>query len=160
MKDLIDIIHEVAHEYPGGVVTLAARMEKSPDTLRKKVLPANDMHELTVKELRKIVDYCDTDRIAQAFAADRDLMCISMPDFEGLSDKEILDLFLDLQTQQGAWAREISKAMDNGEIDWDEMILIRKKYNEFVAAAAGVMNRLQSFMAVSEERKSARAKNK
>lgn len=160
MNDLIDIIHDVAHDYPGGVVALAARMGKSADTLRKKVLPSNDTHELTVKELRKIVDYCDTNRIAQAFAADRSLVCISMPDFGALSDKEILDLFLDLQAQQGEWAHEISKAMENGEIDWDELVSIRKEYNEFIAAAAEVMNRLECFMAVSEERKSAKAKEK
>ena len=127
----IDVIHDVAHSYPGGVEALAARMGKSGDTLRKKVLPTNDTHELTVKE----------------------------PDFEALSDKEILDLFLDLQAQQGEWAREISKAMSNGEIDWDELVKIRKEYNEFITASAEVMNRLQSFMAVSEEARSNR-KNK
>jgi hypothetical protein len=83
----IDVIHDVAHSYPGGVEALAARMGKSGDTLRKKVLPTNDTHQLTVKELRKIVDYCDTDRVAQAFADDRGLMCIKKPDFEALSDK-------------------------------------------------------------------------
>lgn len=155
----IDVIHDVAHSYPGGVEALAARMGKSGDTLRKKVLPTNDTHELTVKELRKIVDYCDTDRVAQAFADDRGLMCIKKPDFEALSDKEILDLFLDLAAQQGEWAREISKAMSNGEIDWDELVKIRKEYDEFITASAEVMNRLECFMAVSEETKSNR-KNK
>lgn len=155
--DLLDIIHEEAHAYPGGVEALARRMGKNPGTLRKKLLPNEDSHDLTVKELRQIVDFRNTDRVAQSFASDRGLMCISMPDFESLSDKEILDLFLDLQAQQGEWAREISKAMANGSIDWDELAKIRKEYNEFITAAAEVMNRLQSFMAVTEERKSIRS---
>ena len=149
----MDQIHEIAHGYPGGVEALAARMGKNPGTMRKKLLPNEDTHDLTVKELRKIVDYCDTDRIAQAFADERGLMCIKKPDFEALSDKEILDLFLDLQAKQGEWAREISKSMENGDIDWNELVAIRKEYDEFITAAAEVMNRLQSFMAVSEERK-------
>lgn len=149
--DLHDVIHEVAHSYPGGVEALAHRMGKNPGTLRKKLLITQESHELTVKELRTIVDYTDTDRIAQAFAADRGLMCISMPDYESLSDKEILDLFLDLQAQQGKWARAISKAMENGEIDWDEFAVIQDEYNKFVVAGAEVMNRLRSFMAVPEE---------
>ena len=157
--DLLDVIHEAAHGYPGGVEAIAARMGKNPGTMRKKLLPNEDTHDLTVKELRKIVDYCDTDRVAQAFADDRGLMCIKKPDFEALSDKEILDLFLDLAAQQGEWAREISKAMASGEIDWNELVKIRKEYDEFITAAAEVMNRLQSFMAVSEETKSVR-KNK
>lgn len=157
--DLLDVIHEAAHGYPGGVEAIAARMGKNPGTMRKKLLPNEDTHDLTVKELRKIVDYCDTDRVAQAFADERGLMCIKKPDFEALSDKEILDLFLDLAAQQGEWAREISKAMASGEIDWNELVKIRKEYDEFITAAAEVMNRLQSFMAVSEETKSVR-KNK
>lgn len=151
----MDQIHEIAHGYPGGVEALAARMGKNPGTMRKKLLPNEDTHDLTVKELRKIVDYCDTDRIAQAFADERGLMCIKKPDFESLSDKEILDLFLDLQAKQGEWAREISKSMENGDINWNELVAIRKEYDEFITAAAEVMNRLQSFMAVSEERKAA-----
>lgn len=159
--NIIDVIHDVAHDYPGGVEALARRMDKNSDTLRKKVLPTNDTHELTVKELRKIVDYCDTDRIAQAFADERGLMCIKKPDFEALSDKEILDLFLDLQAQQGEWAKEIGRAMStDGEINWDEMIRIRHKYEIFITAAAEVMNRLECFMALSEETKSSRAKKK
>ncbi|UJP04419.1 MAG: phage regulatory CII family protein [Nitrosomonas sp.] len=154
--DLFDTIHEVAHSYPGGVEALAGRMGKNPGTLRKKLLPNEVTHELTVRELRTIVDYVDTDKIARAFAADRGLMCISMPDYEGLSDKEILDLFLDLQAQQGAWANEIREAMQNGEIDWNELMSIRKEYNKFIAAAAEVMNRLESFMGVTEEMNSKR----
>lgn len=155
--DLFDIIHEEAHSYPGGVEALARRMGKNPGTLRKKLLPNEDSHDLTVKELRQIVAFRNTDRVAQGFAADRGLMCVSMPDFEALSDKEILDLFLDLQAQQGEWANEIRKAMQNGEIDWDELAKIRKEYNEFITAAAEVMNRLQSFMALTEETKATRS---
>ena len=117
--DMFDTIHEIAHSYPGGVEALALRMGKNSGTLRKKLLQNVDTHELTVKELRTLVDFADTDKIAQSFAADRGLMCISMPDYDGLSDKEILDLHLELLAQQGEWAREISKAMSNGEIDWD-----------------------------------------
>lgn len=154
----LDVIHEVAHDYPGGVEAIAARMGKNPGTMRKKLLPNEDTHDLTVKELLKIIDYCNTDRIAQAFADERGLMCIKKPDFESLSDKEILDLFLDLQAKQGEWAREISKSMENGDIDWNELVAIRKEYDEFITAAAEVMNRLQSFMAVSEENKLKRNK--
>lgn len=156
--DLQDVIHEVSHSYPGGVEALAHRMGKNPGTLRKKLLVTQESHELTVKELRTITDYCDTDRIAQAFAAERGLICIKMPDYDGLSDKALLDLFLDLQAKQGQWSREIAKAMENGEIDWDEFAVIQTEYNKFVVAGAEVMNRLRSFMAVTEESNSRKAR--
>jgi len=149
--DLLDQIHEVAHSYPGGVEALAARMGRKPDTLRKKVLPTNDTHDLTVKELRTIVDYVDTDKIAIAFAHERGKICIEKPDFTGLSDAAILDLFLKLQKEQGDWAREISKSMESGDIDWGEMQKIQKEYNEYIAVGAEIMSRLQAFMATSEE---------
>lgn len=158
--DLMDTIHEVAKSYPGGIEALAHRMGKNSGTLRKKLLPNVDTHELTVNELRTIVDYADTDRVAQAFAAERGLMCISMPDFDGLSDKAILELFLIHQEQLGDWTLKIREAMDDGEIDWDEMLKIQKEYNEFVIAGAEIMNRLQSFMAATEERKAIKASHK
>lgn len=72
--DMFDTIHEVAHEYPGGVEALAARMGKNAGTMRKKLLPNETSHELTVKELRQIVAFSNTDRIAQSFAEDRGLL--------------------------------------------------------------------------------------
>ena len=154
---MLDIIHEIAHAYPGGSEALAHRMGKNPGTLRKKLLPNEDSHDLTVKELRQIVDFTNTDRIAQAFADDRGLLCIKKPDFDGFSDKEILDLFLDLQAQQGEWAREIHKAMNSGDITAAEMRDIQKEYNDFIVASAEVMSRLQSLMTEPEKRKLALA---
>lgn len=156
--DLMDVIHEVAHSYPGGVESLALRMGKKADTLRKKVLPRDETHDLTVRELRKVVDFVDTDRIAQAFADDRGLMCVHKPDFDGLSDSALLDLFFTLQKEQGEWANEISKAMDSGDIDRKELARIRKEYMEFVVAAAEIMSRLETYMIASEQRRGGRPK--
>ena len=118
-----------------------------------------DTHHVYAHELDLIATIADTDEIAKYFADQRGLMCIKKPDFEGISDKAILELFLELQSQQGEWSAEIKRAMDSGDIDWNEMARIRKEYNEFITASAEVMNRLECFMAVSEETKSLR-KNK
>ncbi|MBA3756505.1 MAG: hypothetical protein H0X02_09865 [Nitrosomonas sp.] len=154
--DLFDIIHEEAHAYPGGVEALARRMGRNPGTLRKKLLPNKDTHDLTVKELRQMVAYCKTDRVARGFADDRELMCISKPNYSGLSDQAILDLFLRLQREQGEWAEEIREAIHNGEVDWDELMRIRKEFNGFIVAASEIMSRLESYMGVSEEKRSSR----
>lgn len=150
-----NLIFRIAKEY--GITALGEELGINPNTFKNKVNPNLDTHNIYAHELDLIATIADTDEIAKYFADQRGLMCINKPDFGALSDKEILDLFLDLQAQQGEWAREISKAMENGEIDFDEMARIRKEYNEFIVAAAEVMNRLECFMAVSEERKSARS---
>jgi uncharacterized membrane protein YheB (UPF0754 family) len=158
--DTIDVIHEVAHGYPGGVEALADRMRKCGDTLRKKVLPTNNTHELTVKELRLIVDYCNTDKIAEAFANDCGLMCIKKPDFENVSDKAFMDLFLDIQKKQGEWAREISESMESGDIDYDEFLRIKDQAYKYIAAILEATGRLGSSMALSEVNKFERSRRK
>lgn len=152
-----NLIFRIAKDY--GITALGEDLGINQNTFKNKVNPNMDTHHVYAHELDLIATIADTDEIAKYFAEQRGLMCITKPDFEALSDKEILDLFLDLQAQQGKWAREISKAMANGEIDWCEFQSIQSEYNKFVVAGAEVMNRLQSFMAVSEETKSNR-KNK
>ena len=156
--DIKKLIHRIAHAYPGGLRQLAADMGINYNTLRSKANANIDTHYFSGDELALLADLANTDEVAEYFADRRGLMCIKKPDFESLSDKEILDLFLDLQAKQGEWAREISKSMENGDIDWNELVAIRKEYDEFITAAAEVMNRLQSFMAVSEENKMKRNK--
>lgn len=151
-----NLIFRIAKDY--GITALGEALGINQNTFKNKVNPNMDTHHVYAHELDLIATIADTDEIAKYFADQRGLMCITKPDFDALSDKEILDLFLDLQAQQGEWAREISKAMESGDIDWDELVKIRKEYNEFITASAEVMNRLQSFMAVSEETKSARSK--
>lgn len=152
-----NLIFRIAKDY--GITALGEALGINLNTFKNKINPNLDTHHIYAHELDLIATIADTDEIAKYFADQRGLMCITKPDFDALSDKEILDLFLDLQAQQGEWAREISKAMSNGEIDWDELVKIRKEYNEFITASAEVMNRLECFMAVSEETKSNR-KNK
>lgn len=151
-----NLIFRIAKDY--GITALGEALGVNSNTFKNKVNPNLDTHHVYAHELDLIATIADTDEITKYFADQRGLMCITKPDFGALSDKEILDLFLDLQAQQGEWAREISKAMSNGEIDWDELVVIRREYNEFITASAEVMNRLECFMAVSEESKSAKSK--
>lgn len=143
-----NLIFRIAKEY--GITALGEDCGLNLNTFKNKVNPNIETHHVYAEELDLIATIANTDEIAKYFAEQRGLMCIKKPNFEGLSDKEILDLFLDLQAQQGEWAREISKAMQNGSIDRDEMARIRKEYNEFVVASAEVMSRLECFMEVSE----------
>lgn len=152
-----NLIFRIAKDY--GITALGEAVGINQNTFKNKVNPNLDTHHVYAHELDLIATIADTDEIAKYFADQRGLMCIKKPDFDALSDKEILDLFLDLQAGQGEWAREISYAMASGDIDWDEMVRIHRKYNEFIAASAEVMSRLECFMAVSEETKSS-GKNK
>lgn len=152
------LIHRVAHKYSGGLVQLAADMGINYNTLKSKVNHSIDTHYFSGDELALLADLADTNEIAEYFADRRGLICIHKPDFDGISDAALLDLFLSLQSQQGEWANEIKEAMSNGDVDFDQIINIRKKHTQFIVASAEIMSRIECFMAASEERKAARIK--
>lgn len=151
------LIHRITHDgYPGGLTQLAIDMNINYNTLKSKANHTIATHYFSGEELALLADLINTDEIAGYFADRRGLMCIRKPDFNGLSDSAILELFLKLQKEQGDWAKEISKAMENGSIDKEELGRIRKEYTEFVVAAAEIMNRLETFMEASEQHRARR----
>jgi len=152
------LIHRVAHQYPGGLVQLAADMGINYNTLKSKVNHAIDTHYFSGEELALLADLASTNEIADYYADRRGLMCIKKPDFDGISDAALLDLFLTLQSQQGEWANEIKEAMSSGDVDFDQVVSIKKKHTQFLVASAEIMSRIECFMAASEERRAARTK--
>ncbi len=143
------LIFRIAKDY--GIGRMAEDLGLNPSTFKNKVNIHMDSHNVYAQELELIADIADTDEVAKYFAEQRGLMCIKKPDFEGLSDSAILDLFLALQKEQGEWANKISESLVDGKITWNELEDIQKEYNEFVVAGAEIMSRLQAYMAVSEE---------
>jgi hypothetical protein len=152
---IIDVVYRVAHDYPGGIRALAARMNKNPHVLQNKVNPNCETHHLTVEEAAQIADLTDTDDIARAFAERRNMVCVRLAQFDGVSDMELLDLFLELETQKGEWVAAIKKALSDGMLDAVEFERISKEFNEFCAAGAEVESRLKSMV---QERKVGRGK--
>lgn len=148
------LIHNIAMNH--GINGLAEKLGQNENTFKSKVNPNISSHHIYAEELPLIAAAADTDEIAKYFADQRGLMCISKPNFDGLSDNAILDLFLKLQKEMGDMSKEIYVAMSDGEISWDEMMKIQKEYDEFVTAGAEIMSRLRTYMAASEERKQRR----
>jgi len=136
-----------------GITKLGEELGINQNTFKNKINPNMDTHHIYPEEIDLIATIVNTDEIAQYFAEQRGLMCIKKPDFEGLSDSSILDLFLTLQKEQGAWAKRIGDALSDGEIYWDELHDIRKEYDAFILAAAEIMSRLEAYMGTSEQNK-------
>ena len=157
--DIRKLIHRISHAYAGGLRQLSSDMDINYNTLRSKANHAIETHYFSGEELALLADLSDTNEIAKFFADRRGLMCIQKPDYDGLSDAALLDLFLSIQKEQGEWASEISKALENGEIEEDEIRRIREAYEEFVVAGSEVMNRLETYAEASKQRKS-KSRNK
>lgn len=156
--NVLSTIYNLVHTFKGDEGNGAEGVAKalgynSTETFRKKVNPNIDTHNLNVRELITLIDFLDTDEVAKSFAEQRSLICIEKPIYEGFSDQAILDLFLKLQKEIGEMSAEVSKSLSDGSITWDEFQRIDKEYNDFITAAAEIMSRLRSYMAVSEENK-------
>lgn len=141
-----DAIYRVAHGYPGGIPALAARMNISKNVLQNKVNPHNDTHKLAAEEAAEIADLANSDDIARAFAARRNMVCVHLAQYDGISDQALLDLFLDLEKEKGDWAEVVRTALADGTIYTDEFAKIKKEFDEYCAAGAEVMSRLQSLV--------------
>lgn len=152
------LISRLADQYKNGIKSLADHMGIKESTFRKKIDPHQDTHNFYAQELDLLVRTLNTDEVAKYFADQRGLMCIRKPDFTGLSDSALLDLFLDLQAKQGMWARSVSKALEDGNVSWDEFKVIENNYNEYVVAGAEAMGRISEHMAESEQSQAMRAK--
>lgn len=150
--DITLAAYRVAHAYPGGIPALAAAMDVSKHVLQNKINMRCDTHHLTLEEAATIGDIADSDEIARAFAGRRNLLCIPMLEYDGLSDTELLDLHLSLQQQAGRWAMAIQKALADGLVDPGEFAAIERKFHQYQAAAAELMSRLKSIV---QERRAA-----
>lgn len=158
LMSINNLIFRIAKKY--GITALGEDLGINTNTFKNKINPNIDTHHVYAHELDLIATLADTDEIANYFADQRGLMCIKKPSFDGISDQAIYDLSLISQEKSGDYAKVIREAISDGEIDFEESSLIRKKYLELLAAQQEHQNKLDSFMAVCEEKKSARAKKK
>jgi len=138
-----DLAYRIAHRYPGGVPALAVRMNMSKHVLQNKVNTRCETHRLTAEELDMMTDFADTNETAQYFCAKRNMVAIHLPEFDSVSDRELLDLFLALDKAKGEWAQSVSKALADGMIDPGEFERIDREFREYCGAAAEVMSRLK-----------------
>jgi hypothetical protein len=136
---------------------MAARMGVSKHVLQNKVNPNCTTHHTTDEELEEIQTFADTDEIAKEFAAQRRLICIPMPSYEGVSDSALLDLFLALEKEKGDWSQALQEALADGGIDPLEFEHIDEQFREYCAAGAEVMSRLKSM--VCDRRPAARGRD-
>ncbi len=144
--NILDTIYHVAYSYPGGVPALAARMGKNPVVMNSKLNTNINTHHVNVEEAAMIADFADSDEIAKAFAGQRNMVCIPLVEHEGISDMELLDLFLKQEKEKGEWSAEIQTALADGAVDQKEMKRIQKEFMEFCTAGAELMSRLESMV--------------
>ncbi|SDR18628.1 Phage regulatory protein CII (CP76) [Paraburkholderia fungorum] len=119
--NILDTLHAVAHDYPGGCESLAPRIDMSAAVLRSKVNVNNDTHKPTLMEAVRITDVSDDDRVLEAWARERGYALVKVPNIEGCTDAAIVELMGEAWSTHGDVGKEIVKTLEDGKVEFKEV---------------------------------------
>lgn len=128
-----DAAYDTVHAYPGGSVTLAARLGMSDAVLRGKVNPNNDRNHLTLDEANRIIGLTGDHRILHALAAEHGY---TLQRTEGEEGSCVVTALLALVSAQGAMSQAVSDSIADGKITPNEAAAIARVCAEVQATAA------------------------
>lgn len=148
-----DIVHGLVTESPGGIKSLAARMDTPYSTLKSKLNPHCDTHHLYAVDLERIGDLLDSDAIARYFCSLRDGVFVKSHQLDGVSDMELLDLFLEREERYGKFAKRVREALSDGEIDAREFADLMRLFDEVSESREQIKVRLTHLHEQSVERR-------
>ncbi|MCV6588302.1 MAG: phage regulatory CII family protein [Marinobacterium sp.] len=144
----ITACYHAVHDYPhGGIATVAAAMQKSTDTLRKKVKEQNKTHLLTLSEAMQILRITGDTRILDAVCAQVNVVWFcpgSVPCTPG--DMDVLKSSTGLMDKAMSVINELQTALDNdGEVDATERARIDKRILELYQASSHLSETARQF---------------
>ncbi|MGY1490743.1 phage regulatory CII family protein [Methylobacillus pratensis] len=139
---LRDTVYHLAHDYPGGVPALAARMDKNPTVLMHKLNPNNTTHHLTAHELDALDDLTGTTRIAEYFAHKHGFLLVQalVPGDE--HELPLMDHFMVVGEKLGNYCQEFREAYADREITKAEWKRIKRKGVELRQEIVALSNRI------------------
>ena len=144
---LPDLVYDIAHDYPGGIPTLAARMGKSANVLNKQVNPNIDSHRLNLDDLITIIDYADpANKFTHALCANSGGVFVSTEHLDGISDMALLETYTQLMAKYGEFSQNFHKALSDQRVTSQEVAAIKRDMYAINAAGAALVARLESLV--------------
>lgn len=151
-SDVDQAAYSLVHDFPRGAAGLATYLAIRPGTLNNKVDPGCETHHLTVSEAiaaqlaaknRRVPDPL---RIIKAEAAALGGVFVPVPDIEGVSDVEILDLYLKWSKEFGEVAGALEEALADGKLTRAEHQNVVKECFDSFQAGATLIKRLRALV--------------
>lgn len=146
-NSVIDAACMTAHDYPGGVKALAARMNKSYHVLYHKLNPNDQANHLTVAEMMQIMQLTGDHRAL--FAACTALGYTAMPLPSVADVKSIPDAMINTTREFAGFLQSATDALADGTVTALELKRVVQDLGELVAAAV----RLESLVAGKESKR-------
>ncbi len=113
--------YHAVHNYPGGLPVVATLMAVNPETLRKKLDPAQDTHRLALDEAMHILTITKDDRVLDAVTAAVGANWFWPIDVAPQpGDLDVLSASTGLMRSAVDVITELESALQDGDIDADE----------------------------------------
>lgn len=112
-QDVPDAAYNTAHDYPGGIGTLALRMGVNANTLTNKVNPQNTTHHLSLREAVKMQDISGNYAILHAMAESLGHTCTRATPDQSFGDP--IEAFMRMQVALADFSRAIADAVRDGD---------------------------------------------
>lgn len=122
-----DLLYRIAHDSPGAVPALAARMAKNPTVLQNKLNPHCRTHGVMADEAEQIIDFSGCNlMVAEYFAGKAGAVVVPLTAFDG-SDMALLDGFMTVLADLGNFSTEFQRDWADGRIDKEEFARLRQQ---------------------------------
>ena len=146
-SSVIDAACLTAHEYPGGVKALSARMNKSHHVFYHKLNPNDQTNHLTVSELMQIMQLTGDHRALHAACTALGYTAIPLPSIS--TAKSIPDAITNMARGFAGFLQSTTDALADGTVTALELKRIVQDLGEMVAAAA----QLEALVACKESKR-------
>jgi hypothetical protein len=141
---VLDAAYLTAHDYPGGVPALAARMGRNGAVLRHKLNPNDQANHLTVDDLMTIMVMTGDHRPLHSACLELGYMALPLPGH--LADEPTAEALTDTCKEFADYLQSVTAALADNKVTAIELRRVRKELGEMVAAAG----RLEAILAAKE----------
>lgn len=141
MSAIMDAAYGLVHAYPGGAVSLAPRMGKSPTTLAHEVKRTGTAKFGLEDAVAATVLSGDL-RILNAFAAEADCLVLPMPSAIA-SGVGSMHQVAQLAREFGDLVGAVTDAAADGRVSANELARMRREWSELLAAGQVLMQHMQ-----------------
>lgn len=136
-------INDTIENHPGGIETVAKKINTRAGILRNKVDPDNNKH-LNVYEFRNIIDITNPNKILHTFCESHNHTCIEIGQFKHTDNSELLNIRAKWDAERGETDQTIEKALSNQIISEKEYQKIKKEMCEDFQREMELFSRLES----------------
>lgn len=139
----LDTLYLSAHDYPGGIRALAARMQVNPSVLSHKLNPNDQANHLTVRDMESIMTLTGDYRALHTLCMDHGHMALLLPD---VADQDITAAIVKTCDEFADYLKSVTNSLADGRVTAIELRSIRKELAEMVAQSG----RLEAILAAMQ----------